>query len=305
MARTALVTGAHRFIGRHVSRHLASLGITVLALSHGNWSRSEWRNWGIADWHVSDITLGSFTTYSGDPHLIFHCAGSGSVAYALGHPYQDFQRHVSTALAVLEYARLYAPAANLVTPSSAAVYGHAQRFPMLEGDPVAPVSPYGVHKAISEQVCKSYNSQFGLSVAIVRLFSEYGIGLRKQLLWDACEKIRQREAHFAGTGNESRDWIYVTYAADLLVKASDHANANCPIANGGSGEPASVKEVLSRVAENFDDGCAPEFSGVRRPGDPARQLADISMALSWGWMPKVHWTDGVAQYVKCYQAGVL
>ena len=160
MARIALVTGAHGFIGRHVAKHLASTGVTVLAMGHGNWLRSDWRNWGVSDWHVADISLESLMTYGGEPNLIFHCAGSGSVAYSVTNPYQDFQRSVSTTLAILEYARLHVPSAKIVIPSSAAVYGYARKFPTLEGDPIAPMSPYGVHKVLSEQICRSYCSQF-------------------------------------------------------------------------------------------------------------------------------------------------
>lgn len=303
MARIALVTGAHGFIGRHVAKHLASTGVTVLAMGHGNWLRSDWRNWGVSDWHVADISLESLMTYGGEPNLIFHCAGSGSVAYSITNPYQDFQRSVSTTLAILEYARLHAPSAKIVIPSSAAVYGYARKFPTLEGDPIVPMSPYGVHKVLTEQICRSYCSQFGLSAAIVRLFSVYGIGLRKQLLWDACTKMKRDEGCFAGTGNESRDWIYVEDAAELMVTASQYATSACTIANGGSGQCATVREILSCIAQVLHPSGVPVFSGDQRPGDPSRQVADISVARSWGWVPKVHWSSGVRQYAEWFKAG--
>jgi UDP-glucose 4-epimerase len=305
MARIALVTGAHGFIGRHVAKHLAQSGVTVLALGHGNWTRTEWRDWGISDWHAADISLESLMTYGGAPELIFHCAGSGSVAYSVTNPYQDFQRTVSTTLAILEYARLQVPSAKVVLPSSAAVYGHAKRLPTREDDPLAPVSPYGVHKALSEQLCQSYSSHFGLAISIVRLFSVYGIGLRKQLLWDACAKLRQHECSFSGTGDEARDWICVDDAAALLVIASKYVSTACPIANGGSGQCASVKDILQHVAQGLNSRCMPVFSGEHRPGDPAQQLADISVATGWGWSPTVHWRAGVGKYVEWVSEGAV
>ena len=48
MAKTALVTGAYGFIGRHVARQLARDGWRVIGLGHGAWVRDEWQAWGIA-----------------------------------------------------------------------------------------------------------------------------------------------------------------------------------------------------------------------------------------------------------------
>ena len=109
MASTALVTGAHGFLGRYVARQLARDNWRVIGLGHGSWARDEWKVWGIAEWHCADIALETLLIYAGEPDVIVHCAGSGSVGFSMTHPYQDFQRTVATALAVLEYARLYVP----------------------------------------------------------------------------------------------------------------------------------------------------------------------------------------------------
>ena len=164
-------------------------------------------------------------TYAGEPDVIVHCAGSGSVGFSMTHPYQDFQRTVATTLAVLEYARLYAPRARVAYPSSAGVYGEVQKLPIAETDPLSPASPYGVHKRFAEELCASYAQHFGIAVAVVRLFSVYGAGLRKQLLWDASQKIMRGENRFFGTGEEIRDWLHVEDAASLLIAAAGHASA--------------------------------------------------------------------------------
>src|SRR6266542_7168596 len=116
--RTALVTGAHGFIGRHVARALASRGHTVHGVGHGSWTQSEWRAWGVAEWHAADVTLDALLTHAGDPELIVHCAGSASVAFSMAHPVQDFRRTVESTLAVLEFARIRAPRAPFVLPST-------------------------------------------------------------------------------------------------------------------------------------------------------------------------------------------
>ena len=128
-------------------------------------------------------------------------------------PFADFQRTVGSTAALLEYIRVDCPGAALVYPSSAAVYGHAVQLPMQEDGPLRPVSPYGVHKKFAEDLIRSHCVMFGLRASIVRLFSIYGEGFRKQLLWDACRKLLAGEREFFGIGDETRDWLHVDDAS--------------------------------------------------------------------------------------------
>jgi len=303
MLGTALVTGAYGFIGRNVAKHFANAGWIVAGIGHGSWAREEWRQWGISEWHTADITTEALLTYAGSPDVIVHCAGSGSVGFSMTHPQQDFQRTVGTAVAVLEFVRLHAPQTRIVYPSSAGVYGAAAKLPISESDPLAPVSPYGVHKTISEKMCSSYARHFGVSVAVVRLFSVYGIGLRKQLLWDACTKIGCGENVFFGSGMETRDWLHVGDAASLLAAAGEHASAACPVVNGGSGQGEFVRDVLAELFAAFGRSDAPQFSGTARAGDPANYVANIARARAWGWQPQTAWRTGIREYANWFKSG--
>ena len=114
------------------------------------------------------------------------------------------------------------------------MYGNADALPIAESTPINPISPYGVHKQIAEELIRSYAHHFSLSVAIVRFFSLYGPGLRKQLLWDACTKIEKGDFDFYGTGHEVRDWLHVQDAARLLLTLPSHASSDAVIVNGGN-----------------------------------------------------------------------
>jgi len=299
--KKVVVTGAYGFVGRNVAKHFANAGWTVVGIGHGSWARDEWRQWGITEWHTSEITLEVMQTYAESSETIIHCAGSGSVGFSMSHPQQDFQRSVDTTVAVLEFIRLHAPKTHMVYPSSGGVYGASKKLPMAEFDLLAPTSPYGVHKRIAEELCCCYAKHFGLSVAVVRLFSIYGIGLRKQLLWDACKKISGGGNGFFGNGMETRDWLHVSDAASLLLEASKRASADCPIVNGGAGQGITVQELLSELFVCFERRDAPQFSGVSRSGDPLHYAADISQLSSWGWQPKTLWREGVREYAEWFK----
>lgn len=300
--QSVLVTGTHGFLGRHTARFFARQGYAVTGIGHGEWLPEEWKQWGLREWHTGDVTIEALRQYASAPFAILHCAGSGSVPLSLVNPWEDFQRTVATTANVLEYVRIYSPATRVVYPSSASVYGVAETFPIAEGSRLAPISPYGVHKWMAEQLVQSYARQFQVSAAIVRFFSIYGCGLRKQLLWDACRKLAAGDCVFMGTGDEVRDWLHVGDAAALLLAAAENAAPECPVVNGGTGEGVSVRDLLNHIAQcQSPIARKPEFSGASRPGDPSRYIADISRATDWGWKPEKHWRERVAEYVAWWE----
>lgn len=299
----ALVTGAYGFIGRHVARGLAARGYRVVGMGHGAWDRSEWQAWGIGEWHLSDITLETLGEYGGDPEVLVHCAGSGSVSYSVKHPFQDYRRTVDTTLAVLEYIRTSAPNSRLAIPSSAAVYGLADRLPIPVDAGLNPVSPYGVHKKIVEELCHSYSRHFGVRAVAVRLFSIYGLGLRKQILWDACTKIQSGNFAFMGSGNETRDLLHVEDAVELLLTAAEGAPHGFSVVNGGSGDAVPISTLLCALMAALGVDQELVFSGIVRAGDPLHYEADISESLRLGWKPRRDWRSEISAYAEWFKSG--
>jgi len=301
-AKRVLVTGAAGFIGRHVARRFAEADWSVVGVGHGTWSQKEAGLWGLREWHAADISFDALSNSGPSPDAIIHCAGSGSAGYSLTHPFQDFNRSAGTVAATLEYMRLRASQARLVYLSSPAVYGYTGEAMIREDATLSPVSPYGVHKLIGESLCRMYGTQYKLSSAIVRLFSVYGHELQKQLLWDACIKVSAGDFLFDGTGDETRDWLNIHDASDLIYRAVEHASPDRPVANGGTGVAPSIRAVLEELFRSLDIQGTPTFSGVVRPGDPKHYRADISVARKWGWLPKVGWREGVSAYAGWFKA---
>jgi nucleoside-diphosphate-sugar epimerase len=76
----------------------------VSGIGHGAWGQEDWKKWGLSDWRTADFNLKNLITYGGEPDVIIHCAGIGSVPFSMSHPVQDFQITVQTTMDVLEFA---------------------------------------------------------------------------------------------------------------------------------------------------------------------------------------------------------
>ncbi len=310
----AWITGAHGFIGRHLARHLARSGWQVAGVGHGGWPATEAAAWGVSSWLNGDVSasnLEHLRQAHGAPELLFHLAGGASVGMAMSHPHEDFMRTVQSTADLLEWLRLHAPATRLVAVSSAAVYGAGHAGGIAEDAPVRPFSPYGTHKFVMEELCRSYAANYGLQVALPRLFSVYGAGLKKQLLWDLCGKIGAGGAiELGGTGDELRDWIEVRDVAAALLRVAQMADGSAPVVNLACGEATSVREIAGLVLQAwFGQGGerpAVVFSGRSRPGDPFSLVADVARMKAAGIGCSIAVGRGIADYVDWYrrQSGV-
>ena len=302
MSKTVVVTGSHGFLGRHAALEMKNRGYYVIGIGRGKWSEEEYIEYGHDIWIEDDITLQSLKDINRSVDVIVHCAGSASVKFSIENPLEDFEMTVDTTLHVLEYMRLYQPDAILIYPSSVAVYGNVNALPFKEDFQLNPVSPYGNHKLIVEQLCRSYEQSYKLKIGIIRFFSIYGEGLRKQLIWDACRKFHEqnKEAVFYGTGNETRDWIHVKDAARLIGIFSERVNG-LYIINGGSGEGVSVRDVVRLIRDNFGYKTDIVFNSLVRSGDPEHYLADITKAIKMDWQPEINFKNGIKSYVQWFK----
>ena len=301
--KRVLVTGAYGFLGRYTSRKFNLEGYQVTAMGHGKWYPEEYSKWGIDVWVESTITFETLININKEFDVIVHCGGSGSVGYSESNPYEDFQKSVQSTLSILEYIRLRCPNCKFIYPSSVAVQGNLPDQPITEDIISNPISPYGFHKKIAEELCLSYNINFKLNVGIIRFFSIYGAGLQKQLLYDACKKIDNcngQDVVFWGTGKETRDWIHVEDAVSLIYYMSENVRG-LDIVNGGSGRRVEIAEVLDLIKAEFDANVTIGFNNEIRLGDPKYFWADLSRSLNYDWQPKMELSEGIANFVEFYK----
>lgn len=304
MKGLVVVTGASGFLGRYVARCFARHGYGVAGIGHDDWRGHSFRDWGIDAWRTASVTLENLESLAkevGEPAIVAHCAGGASVKFSLANPAEDFHLTVSSTLDVLEFARLRAPAVRIVYPSSAAVYGATPVLPLSEDMILDPISPYGLHKRLVEELCRYYAAHWNVPTALIRFFSLYGEGLQKQLLWDACRKARDGDFSFFGTGDELRDWLHVSDAAELFYLAGEKAGTHCPVVNGATGIGRSVREIVTRIGLLWYPQVQPAFSSLSKPGDPCHLVADIQRIRSWGYEPEVGLASGLSAYVNWFR----
>jgi len=302
-----IVLGASGFIGRNVSLALSSRGYRVHGVGHGNWNENEWSRWGILRWTPADITLAALkeAAKSEIPLAAIHCAGTGSVALSFSDPLGDYEKSVNSTAILLEFARCFSVKPRVVLISSAAVYGSQNKGDFTEDSTCSPVSPYGFNKLAAENICKTYSHFFGVPSTIVRLFSVYGNGLRKQLLWDAMNKFGRDEYEFFGCGDELRDWIHIEDASQIIVNAAIMQQDIFEIFNGAHTK-ASVREVLRNLLQFSGLPFQPRFNGVIQPGYPLRLSADLRRVQnSLNWSPRITLADGLMRYVTWFKDGAL
>jgi UDP-glucose 4-epimerase len=301
MADTVLVTGVAGFIGGYVARHFFGRG---------------WRVAGL-DVHPPDPSQGTVLAAffgmglpSSDlarvvseirPDVCVHCAGPASVGFSMEDPVSDFRATVPVTFNLLDMLRLNAPACRFIFTSSAAVYGNPSTLPIDETAPPRPISPYGFHKLIGEQLAVEFNRVYGLATATVRIFSAYGIGLKRQVLWDICRKSSSGERlTLRGTGNESRDFINAHDVARAMWLLSQNAPFGGEAYNVASGKETTIREVQEILFEGLDRTVPVEFDGSVVPGNPLNWRADMSRISALGFAPEIGLKQGALDYARWY-----
>ncbi|MDX2221365.1 MAG: NAD(P)-dependent oxidoreductase [Rhodospirillaceae bacterium] len=298
MARVGWITGGAGFIGTAVARRWRTEGWRVLAIDR---RAPEAGHPLAAATVVSDVTpvaLAEALSRTGRPDALFHAAGTGTVGRAEADPVAARIDTVGSVEAVLAFLAGHAPACRLIIPSSAAVYGDAGDRALREDMTPAPISVYGQLKHAVEQRCAAASD--GLNIGVIRFFSVYGPGLRKQLPWELGRKFLGGAARveLSGTGGETRDFLHIDDAVALIHLLATTAPPGLTLVNGGTGVATTIRAFATGLGQALGSRAEIAFSGAVRAGDPAHYRAETARVERLGFRPAMTLTQGLADYAR-------
>ena len=232
-----------------------------------------------------------------------NATGAANVQLSFQHPSLDYTLNAANVHAILDTIRLHNPTCKFINLSSAAVYGDPVALPIAETAALKPLSPYGYHKLYSEQICREFYEFFQVPTISARIFSAYGEGLQKQVFWDLYRKIEaaNEEVEMFGTGEESRDFIYIEdlmHALDCIIQ---NAEFNGSAINVASGKESTIREAVQCFIKVFEKKISVKFAGKPKIGDPLNWRADISCLRSLGFEHRVTLEKGIENYCKWVQ----
>ncbi len=290
-----LITGCNGFIGSHMVQFYKNKGYDVYGLDiriNKGLDRNKFIECDLLNDDMSKI----YKEIS--PDIFIHCAGNASVGKSVEYPEMDFNSNVEVLYKTLSSLSRAKINPKFIFLSTAAVYGNPLQLPILENDMTSPISPYGLHKKMCEDICYYYRKINKKNIVVVRIFSAYGEGLRKQILWDMYNKyVKNGIIELYGTGNETRDFINITdviRAMDLIVEE----DSSDLVYNIGNGEEVTIRKLALEFGKCLKiDEDKIKFNGIVKEGDPMNWKADINKIKKLGYVKKIDLEVGIKKYI--------
>ena len=228
---------------------------------------------------------------------VVHLAAAADVNEVAREPAESESLNARGTLNLLEAAR-DAGVRRFVYASTIWVYSDVDADRVDEDAPLMPPAHlYTATKLAGELYCRAYGQLFGLDCTILRFGIPYGPRARAAAVVPAfVERALRGEAlTIAGSGEQSRRFVYVEDLADGVVRALEAAPAHRTYNLVGS-EDVSVRRIAETVRDLVGDvevvhteGRAGDFGGVEVSGERA--------AHELGWRPRTSFRDGVARYI--------
>jgi UDP-glucose 4-epimerase len=296
-----LVTGGAGYIGAHVVRAFAEVGLTPvvldnLASGHRGFVPDDVP---MVNGSILDTELVAKVLAEHEVAGVVHVAAFKYAGVSVDRPLHTYEQNVTGTISVLR-AMEQQGVENIVFSSSAATFGTPDVDEVTEQTPMNPESPYGESKLIGEWLLRDQARATGLRHTSLRYFNVVGSGYEDvydtsphnlfPIVFDML--LRGETPRINGDdyptpdGTCVRDYVHVADVARAHAVAARRLHAGEPLEpayNLGSGEGVSVREIMDTIREVTGIDFEPEIA-PRRPGDPARIVATGELAardLEW------------------------
>ena len=311
--RTVLITGGAGAIGSNLAAAVADLGArSVVILDDFSAAYS----WNVPPRPNLLLVKGSVTdeialkrVFTQKPDVVFHLAAFFANQNSVDYAQRDLMTNGLGTLLVYQYAQMCQTARVVYASSGCSIYGSAAPLPLREDFmSMHLTSPYQITKMLGELYGNFFHHHYGLNVVKTRFFNSFGPGevpgqyrnvIPNFIYYAMCGQ----PLPFTGSGEETRDFTYVSDIVDALLRAGYVDAAIGQEMNIASGSEVKILEMAERV-NALTGNKAGIVRAERRVWDTKKRLlASIDRARDLlGYEPRTNFDDGLKATVAWFQA---
>lgn len=297
-----VVTGGAGFLGKYVVQKLREHGATNISVpSHKYYDLTKWEN-------CQKICNGT--------DIIIHLAALiGGIGFINERQGEVFYKNLIMGIQLMEAARV-SKVKKYVAIGTVCEYPEKTHRPFKEDDlwngyPEETTGAYGMAKKMAIVQSKAYRKQDGFNGINLLPVNLYGPGdnfdrksahvipalIRKVI---AAKNNGKSQVEVWGSGQATREFLYVEDAAEGIVLATEKYNSEEPV-NLGTGIETSIRDVVKLIMEISGYKGKIVWNTAQPDGQPRRQL-DVSKAMkSFGFKAQVHLKEGLKKTINWYE----